>query len=338
MDDIHQLQEFKGKIMNIITVSVLRGSHANCDSLPLRFGMHFGADQKLDLEVIKDLGRDPGYPDRFHVEARFRDPTMPDAKEHRGHFVLGENPRDRLPSLVTVWSGDRDTEWGLSNTMTALRKDGFVTVEHLLEMHPLYLAGKVTDSVGLMKYLSSSIAKKDIERFERVASQAREETALAIKNLEAAREDAELARNKAERMKKVAIEAICAVEGLEVESTKQKEQISQLEARIKEGETRYKMETLAAGRDSSVATLSSPDTLVAVNEKVMVRGSACTVLVMADGSQRHMKTATFDRDGSITKKAKELVGSRVRTTCWDPIGSPGKWSRQGYFRNIYETK
>jgi hypothetical protein len=59
---------------------------------------------------------------------------------------------------------------------------------------------------------------------------------------------------------------------------------------------------------------------------------------MADGTQRHMKTTTFDRDGSITRKAKELVGSRVRTTCWDPIGSPGKWSRQGYFRNIYETK
>jgi len=322
--------------MSIITVSVLRGSHANCDSLPLRFGMHFRTDQKLDLEVIKDLGRDPGYPDRFHVEARFRDPTTPDCKEHRGHFVLGD--RERLPSLVTVWSGDRDTEWGLSNTMTALRKDGFVTVEHLLEMHPLYLAGKITDSAGLMKYLSSSIAKRDIERFERVASQARAETALAIKNLEAAREDAEMARNKAERMEKVANEAISAVEGLEVESTKQKEQIIQLEERIKEGETRYQMESLAAGRDSSVATLSTPDTLVAVNEKVLVRGSACTVLVLADGTQRHMKTATFDRDGSITKKAKELVGSRVRTTCWDPIGSPGKWSRQGYFRNIYETK
>ena len=182
--------------MSIITVSVLRSSHANCDSLPLRFGMHFRSDQKLELEVIKDLGRDPGYPDRFHVEAKFRDPTALDAKEHRGHFVLGERSQEKYPTLVTVWSGDRDTEWGLSNTMTALRKDGFVTVEHLLEMHPLYLAGKVTDSAGLMKYLSSSIAKKDVERFERVASQARAETALAIKNLEAAREDAEIARNK----------------------------------------------------------------------------------------------------------------------------------------------
>ncbi|WP_445779468.1 hypothetical protein [Shewanella sp.] len=208
----------------------------------------------------------------------------------------------------------------------------------IVEMHPLYVTGKVTDSAGLMKYLSSNIAKKDVERFEKVAAQARAETALAIKNLEAAREDAEMARNKAEHMEKVAREAISAVEGLEVESSLQQMKISDLEARIKDGEARYQIEATNAGRDSSVATLSTPDTLVAVNENVIVRGSACTVLVMADGTQRHMKTSTFDRDGSITRKAKELIGSRIRTTCWDPIGNPGKWSRQGYFRNIYETR
>jgi hypothetical protein len=67
-------------------------------------------------------------------------------------------------------------------------------------------------------------------------------------------------------------------------------------------------------------------------------GSSCTVLVMGDGSQRHMKTSTFDPDGSITTKAKSLVGSRIRTTCWDPKGSPGRWSSQGYFRNIYAAE
>ena len=324
--------------MGTITVFVSRGSHANCDSLPLRFGMHFHTDHKLELEVIRDLGRDPGFPDRFHIEAKFQDPMALEAKEHIGHFVLSDNSQENCPRLVTVWRGDRDTEWGLSNTMTGLRKDGFVTVEHLLEMHPLYLAGKVTDSVGLMKYLSSSIAKKDVERFERVASQAKAETALAIKNLEAAREDAELARNKAEHMEKVAREAIDVVEGLEVESSIQQKKIIDLEARIKAGEARYEIETVAAERDSSVATLSSSDTLVAVRENINVRGSACTVLVFEDGAERHMKTSTFDRDGLITKKAKELIGSRIQTTCWDPIGSPGKWSRQGYFRNIYEAK
>ena len=33
-----------------------------------------------------------------------------------------------MPVLVTVWRGDRNTEWGLSNTMKALRLDGFTSV------------------------------------------------------------------------------------------------------------------------------------------------------------------------------------------------------------------
>ena len=75
-----------------------------------------------------------------------------------------------------------------------------------------------------------------------------------------------------------------------------------------------------------------------IKENQIVRGSACTVLVMGDGSQRHMKTSTFDPDGAITQKAKTLVGSKIRTTCWDPKGSPGRWSSQGYFRNVYSAE
>jgi len=324
--------------MNTITVSINKSSHANCDSLPLRYGIHFNANQTLELEVIKDLGQDPGYPDRFHLEAKFRDPRNENSGEHQGHFVLARSPKDAVPTLVTVWRGNRNIEWGLSNTMTALRKDGFLTVQHLLEMHPLYLQGRISDSASLLKYLSSSIARKDVERFESVSAQARADTERLIKDLEMAREEAEMARNKAERLKQVATEAICAVESLEVERSQQQTKINQLEAKIKEGEERYQIEVAAARRDSSVATLSAPDTLIEVNERVLIRGSLCTVLVLADGTRRHMKTATFDRDGSVTKKTKELVGSRVRTTCWDPLNSPGKWSRQGYFRNIYEAK
>ena len=100
----------------------------------------------------------------------------------------------------------------------------------------------------------------------------------------------------------------------------------------------FKAETETTERESSVALLSTPDALVCVKENEMVRGSSCTVLLMGDGSQRHMKTSTFDPDGSITTKAKSLVGSRIRTTCWDPKDSPGRWSSQGYFRNIYAAE
>ena len=321
--------------MKTYNVRVLKSAHANLDSLPLRFGIHFKADQVLVLNVDKEMGEDPQFRDRFHVEGKFKDPTNPHSKEQLGHFVLEQKPSDRDPSLVTVWRNDRDTEWGLSTTMTNLRKDGFVTVDQLLDMHPLYMAGKIVDSAGLVKHLSVNIAKKDIARFEDAAAKARADTALAIKNLERAREELEIERNKAEKMKALASEAIEVVTKQEEKIAMQNDEIALLKAKAKEDEARYKAEVAAAGREGSVATLSSPDTLAEVREAVMVRGSLCTVLVMGDGRTLHMKTSTFDKDGSITRKAKGLVGSRVRTTCWDPVGAPGKWSSQGYFRNIY---
>lgn len=106
----------------------------------------------------------------------------------------------------------------------------------------------------------------------------------------------------------------------------------------KVAEAKFLDESARADAEQSSALLSAPDTLVMIKEKQMVRGSSCTVLVMGDGSQRHMKTSTFDPDGAITQKAKTLVGTRIRTSCWDPKGNPGRWSSQGYFRNIYEAK
>jgi len=103
-------------------------------------------------------------------------------------------------------------------------------------------------------------------------------------------------------------------------------------------EAKFLDESARAEAEQSSALLSAPDTLVMIKEKQMVRGSSCTVIVMGDGSQRHMKTSTFDPDGAITQKAKTLVGTRIRTSCWDPKGNPGRWSNQGYFRNIYEAK
>jgi hypothetical protein len=116
------------------------------------------------------------------------------------------------------------------------------------------------------------------------------------------------------------------------------DQIMQLKKLAAKDHATFNSETETAKSEKSVAILSEPDALVSIKENQIVRGSACTVLVMGDGSQRHMKTSTFDPDGAITQKAKTLVGSRVRTTCWDPKGSPGRWSSQGYFRNIYSVE
>jgi hypothetical protein len=76
--------------------------------------------------------------------------------------------------------------------------------------------------------------------------------------------------------------------------------------------------------------------LIDVKENVMISGAPCTVLLLSDGSQQHMKTSTFDPHGLITRKAKSLIGFSVRTTSWNPKSQPSKWSSLGYFNDIFK--
>ena len=134
------------------------------------------------------------------------------------------------------------------------------------------------------------------------------------------------------------MESQLTVEDLEAKNKDLEAQILLLKKLAIKDRVPFKFETETAESESSVAILSEPNVLVSIKENERVRGSSCTVLVMGDGSQRHMKTSTFDPDGTITQKAKTLVGSRIQTTCWDPKDSPGRWSSQGYFRNIYSAE
>ena len=98
----------------------------------------------------------------------------------------------------------------------------------------------------------------------------------------------------------------------------------------------FRAQEQIANAQGSTQTLETEKVLESVNTEVFHRGSSCTELVMGDGTRLYMKTITFDRDLRVTAKAQTLVGKKVKTSCWDPIREPGKWSRQGYFRNVYE--
>ena len=84
-------------------------------------------------------------------------------------------------------------------------------------------------------------------------------------------------------------------------------------------------------------SLFMPTKLLDVKENILLKGALCTVIVLSDGSSKHMKIATFDPKGLITKKAKELVGLPVMTTSWNPNKAPSKWSNQGYFNDIFQA-
>ena len=52
-------------------ILIKKTGHANCDSLPLRFGLHFDRDTELILANAKLLKKDEKYPDRLHYSANF---------------------------------------------------------------------------------------------------------------------------------------------------------------------------------------------------------------------------------------------------------------------------
>ena len=54
-----------------------------------------------------------------------------------------------------------------------------------------------------------------------------------------------------------------------------------------------------------------------VNEDVQFNGSTCTEIILGDKRKKiYMKTSTFDPKGSITAKARTLIGKAVETKTW----------------------
>lgn len=316
-----------------IRVLVPSNCHANLDSLPLRFGIHFLTDTVVEPLDCKDLGADERYADRRHYEARINDPNDPVAPPQIGHFVLGDRYQKGEWTLVTVWRKDVESEYFLSQTLRQLREDNSLSPGILLKIHPYYKKGQINSSAALIRFMSQQIASAEIARLEASERTAHQEAELALAELAQARNDAANATADAARARGVTLEAIAVVDDFTEKYQRLDEENRLLKLREQQ---RFEEEQLRASQESNVATLSASDILVSVEKNVLFKGSRCTILIFGDKSTRHMKTATFDPDGQITEKAQTLVGKRVRTTCWDPLKEPGKWSSLGYFRNVFQ--
>jgi len=379
------------KTTDCIDVWIGSREHANLDSLPIRYGVKFDHNTVLRLENVHAGQTDGKYPDRYHVEAEFE---IEGRGRLPGHFVLRKPHSGRHPAVVTVWRKDVKTEFGLSEAMQSLRKDGWTTSADWLALHPLYESGKLKTHGDLLAQLlsrkvgSDSIPKDILEqerkntdkkaaellasyeemerRAKREEQRAKHNTSVALEAIdhlekfshanialtkdmaaaEAARKQAEAARIEAEAEK-----VLEQVQRAAAETARAQAEAARAQAEAEKAETEARMasveaenrrlrenENRSALKQRQQVVPSDPDTLIEVLEQQMHRGSSCTILVLRNGKRWHMKTATFDPYGTVTQKARSLVGRRVSVTSWDPINEPGKWSRQGYFRNIYEVQ
>lgn len=301
-------------------VDLYANEHANMDSLPFRYGFQFPRNTTVELYSASNWEQQTSY--RFKLNASFRDLQ---GNEHSGTFILMKT-QSPLLKVVTVWRNDQKNEFYLSELMKSLRKDKKISVKDLIDLHPRYLSGELVTMSALFDALlmkkGSALKETDPDIEEKIKAKYEDQ----IKKLQ----------NDTSRVREIAEVAVKGLKEQENINREQKNDYDLLAAEFEE----YKKENqrAASDRTTSFATLSGITTLIAVNRNIMHRGSSCTELVLSNNDRKYMKTKTFDPFLSVTSKAERLVNRQVKTTCWDPINQPGKWSNQGYFRGIYEVQ
>jgi len=290
--------------------------HANLDSFPLRYGVHYPYSKTIELYDCTNWIKDQKFSDRHHVDANF---IGKDNQEEFGHFVLADSQFDNM-KIVTVWKHDMEVEYKLSNWLRFLREGNNISVQDLLEFHPYYANGTATSFEEIYKLLlDRDIKKITNKKLESVAKDFQKEIETKQEELD------QLLKIKSE------ISNI---------NSQLNDELDQANKKIKDFEqSKFREENDKAQSQNGekvIVTLGKKSLLVKVND-VIHRGSNCTELEFSNGEKQWMKKRTFDKLGTITQKAKSLIKENVITSSWNPKSNPTLWKKQGYFRNIYKA-
>ena len=288
------------------TVVIKQNEHANLDSFPLRYGFVFEKDTQLEIHCDPSTLRpdkNPKYKNRYNVITKFTNPT--NNRTERGVFYLINNQNNKFydnDKVITVirYLDEAENEHHLSEVLKSLRISNEITPQDLIKFHPLYMTRQLSTHADLIRILAEKKSTKEILKIQSIADQ--------------------------------------AIQRYEGQITKLNDELITLRninTEIQNELNEYKIHENKANSEGSTQTLVEAKILVDVHPNVMFGNSSCTQLVMGDGTKLHMKTSTFDKNLKITAKAKLLKGRKVRTSCWDPINQPGKFSSKGYFRNLY---
>jgi len=288
------------------TVVIKQNEHANLDSFPLRYGFVFEKDTQLEIHCDPSTLRpdkNPKYKNRYNVITKFTNPT--NNRTERGVFYLINNQNNKFydnDKVITVirYLDEAENEHHLSEVLKSLRISNEITPQDLIKFHPLYMTRQLSTHADLIRILAEKKSTKEILKIQSIADQ--------------------------------------AIQRYEGQITKLNDELITLRninTEIQNELNEYKIHENKANSEGSTQTLVEAKILVDVHPNVMFGNSSCTQLVMGDGTKLHMKTSTFDKNLKITAKAKLLKGRKVRTSCWDPIKQPGKFSSKGYFRNLY---
>ena len=288
------------------TVTIKHNEHANLDSFTLRYGFQFESNTELEIHYDPSTvcpDKNPKYSDRYNVVAKFINPT--NNRTERGVFFLINNQNNKFydnDKVVTVirYLDEAETEHHLSEVIKSLRVSKVLSSQDLINFHPLYMTRQLTTHADLIKILTEKKSSEEITKIQSIADE-------AIQRYES-------------KINKLNDELI---------------KLKLINTEIQKELDEFKIQENIANSEGNTQTLRKAGYLIDVLENRMRGRSSCTVLVMDDGTKLYMKTSSFDKDLKVTAKAKLLRGRKVMTSCWDPIGNPGKFSNKDYFRNLY---
>jgi|GEM_PF-2706716 len=310
-----------------LEVLVIANEHANCDSLPLRYGMHFETDASISLSKIIFPHTYQMKPDRLRIDAYFKDST---GKEQYGNFVIGYRKGFEKPVLITVWRNDANTEEHLSEVMKCLRERGCLSSQELMEWHPDYRQGKISSHADLMILLGKKSSDERIKQMESIVADSVDKTNKVI-----AERDAAIVR-ATQAEKKVASETDRAdfeksgKEKAQAESLQKSEVIVQKDEEI----ARLQRQSLMTPIRGEIVTPSNIAKILRVEEGVRGKfNQKAIILHMSDGTER---VNNWERDYSARLQLAQTLekeGRLVRTDVWNTATTNYSWER--WFKNIY---
>jgi hypothetical protein len=334
-------------------VDVVYHHHANSDSFPFRYGIHFNRTTSIEIFNCKYYKWQKNG-EKFEVQADF---IGKDDKIENGLFILAitdfPNPR-----VVTVMRNDLETEFYLSKLLRSLRESGEVSTNDFLDWHQLYLSGEANTFQKLAKLYAKKFNSINSEDKEFLISKANAEAKSEFENLLKDKEN-EIRRLKIENDKNIAAtkEAIAIYEIAEKEVNEKTQLLNaatevvrdrdgiienqQREIQVKDSQINdYKNQLFNLAKqnpqyDGSEIEISTVGLLERVEKRKRTKNNGqiidCVFLKFKGGIPERKMDEVFDPQDIIFEKAKQFIGEKVVTVTWRPeIFKATHW-----FRDIF---
>ncbi len=298
------------------TVQVFNDRHANLDSFPLRYGFTFNQNSFLNL-TYKDQVKPGKKKGSYSVIAEFINPQTKKTEKGLFHIMnkFKKGVADEVMTVIRDLSKNKiETEHHLSSVLRNFREAGVITVNELIDLHPLYMKGEITKHVDLYEYLLKKRSSTEVNKIKKIIDELEEEV----------KKDHDFIAELEEEVKKRDDE----INDLKVQVEDQAKQIKKLNEKIKiANEEREKKDLHLLSKDYPSIDWSDSTVTSAAFHYWEVRGDFLCIFLLGIKEPIKLKnTFIYDYPVALEAVKKLLYGELFEyETKGFNIFSPEKW-------------